>query len=66
MHPLGLFGPSIPNVTPCLAVVWLALGAARRPLAGIRCYLAGAGWSLAGGSLSDGLVITAFRLMVQF
>ena len=22
----GLFGPSIPNVTSCLAVVWLALG----------------------------------------
>ena len=28
--------------------------------------LLGRGWSLAGGSLNDGLVITAFRLMEQF
>jgi len=40
--------------------VWLLSGwpwvAARRPLAGLRCYPVAAGWSLAGGSLNDGLV----------
>jgi hypothetical protein len=68
MHPLGLLGPSISAVGPCLAVVWLVVGAAPsllRPSLLISLVLA-RHW--AGGSLNDGSVMGdyRFKLMEQF
>jgi hypothetical protein len=54
----------MPHVCLSSGGPWVA---PRHPLAGLRCCLAGAGWSLAGGSLNDGFVMRdyRFRLMEQ-